>query len=453
MNDPQRLLERCAEAVDRALALGAQQAEVFASAEREAKVNLEADDIGSAISHDEERFGIRVRLGGATGFAGTNDGSPEALEEAAQAALALARVTPPTPEDELPEPRSASPVDGLFDPALEALDVERLGKHCGELAERARKLDARVRIDSGWVGTSTLSAAIASSTGVRQAERSTSADALLFGMAVDGDRVGSFDAEFANVCALGELDRELESLAPRFVRKLITSLDAGPGESFRGTLVLSRDAVAEFLLPPLVGSLSAQAVRMGRSRFAERIGESVASPSFGLLDDGTLAGRPGSASFDREGLPHRPLSLIEAGVLRSFLYNTREAQAASRADGSTGHATGGAGTPPALGPTNLIVAAGELEDEALVAEVDRGVLLSRYSGNTDPVSGDFSGVAKGSFLLRRGHPPRPIQETLISGNLYELLQSVSGVGRARHWVNGTVWTPMVRLEGVSVTAG
>jgi PmbA protein len=192
---------------------------------------------------------------------------------------------------------------------------------------------------------------------------------------------------------------------------------------------------------------------MQRSRFAGRLGERVFSPSFSLADDGTLPGRPSSASFDREGIPHRPLALVDRGELRSFLWNTREARAVGRAEGSTGHAAGGSRAAPSIGPTSLLVAGGDLEDDALLRDVERGILLSRFSGNADSVSGDFSGVAKGSFLLQRGEPPRPIQETLVSGNLYELLAAVSGVGRARRWVDGSVLAPLLRVEGVSVTSG
>jgi predicted Zn-dependent protease len=210
--------------------------------------------------------------------------------------------------------------------------------------------------------------------------------------------------------------------------------------------------VAEFLLPSLVGSLSAQSVRTGRSRFAERVGQRIASPGFSLVDDGTLPGRPGSASFDREGLPHAPLALVERGELRGFLFNAREARALGRAEGSTGHASGGSRTPPGIGPTSLAVGAGDVDDATLLAGVDHGILLSRFSGNADAVSGDFSGVAKGSFLLRRGSAPRPIQETLISGNLYELLESIAAISREQRWVEGTVLAPLVRMEGVSVTS-
>lgn len=446
------LLQRAREAVRRARRIGADAIEVFATSEREAKVNLEADEVGLAYTHEEERFGVRVRLRGATGFASTNDPGRDALDDAVRQALAIASVTPADPFDEFPAPRRTGGVAGLSDPAFDALDVGALGKHAGELLARAKDLDRRARVDSGWVSCSSSTVAVASSSGIEVCERTSQGDAMLFGMAVEGDRVGSFDSEVAVCCALAELEQELATLPRRWIDKVVTALSAGPGETFRGSLVLSREAVAEFLLPALVGSLSAQSVRMGRSRFADKIGQRIASPAFSLVDDGTLPGRPGSASFDREGLPHAPLALVEAGELRAFLFNAREARAASRAEGSTGHASGGSRTPPAIGPTNLALGAGDVDDAALLAAVEHGILLSRFSGNTDAVSGDFSGVAKGSFLLRRGEPPRPIQETLISGNLYQLLGEIAAISRERRWVEGTVLAPLVRLDGVSVTS-
>jgi PmbA protein len=446
------LLEVGRDAVRRALLKGADQAEVFAARSGEARVQLESDDVSIARSDEEEGFGIRVRLRGVTGFAATNDRSAESLDEAIEAALALARVSPADPHDELCAPGEALRVESLYDPAVAEVGVDAVAQRVGELAERVRALDSRARIDSGWISLATQTAALASSTGIEVAERSSEAQALLVGMGVDGDAVGSLDYEQIAVCSLGEFEREMSQLPARFVSKVVAGLDAQPGRSFSGTLVLAPEAVAEFLLPPLVGSLSGQAVRTGKSRFKERLGEAIASDAFSLADDGSLPGRPGSRSFDREGVAPAPLSLIERGELRSFLYNTREARATGR-ERSTGHAFGGSTTPPGIGPSNLVVEAGGLDQKRLLEEVERGILLNRFSGNSDPVSGDFSGVAKGSFLLERGAPPAAIQETLVSGNLFDLLDAISGISRQRRWIGGSVLAPAIRIEGVSVTAG
>ena len=446
------LLGVCRDAVRRTLDRGADQAEVFAGRSSEARVQLESDDVSLARSDEEESFGIRVRLKGVTGFAATNDRAPGSLDEAADAALALARVSPADRHDELTAPSEPVRVEGIYDPAVAEVGVDSVAQRAGELAERVRALDARARIDSGWISLARQTSALASSTGIEVSEESSEAQALLMGMAVDGDAVGSLDYELIEVCSLRELEAELADLPKRFVSKVVGCLDAQPGRSFAGTLVLSPEAVAEFLLPALVGSLSAQAVRTGQSRFKERLGESVASEVFTLSDDGAVPGQPGSRSFDREGIAPARLPLIERGELRSFLYNMREARVAGRAD-STGHAAGGPTTPPGIGPSNLLVEAGDIEETKLLAEVERGILLNRFSGNSDPVSGDFSGVAKGSFLLERGRPPAAIQETLISGNLFDLLYDISGVSRQRRWIAGSVHTPTIRVEGVSVTAG
>jgi PmbA protein len=450
---PEELLEVCRAAVQRSRALGADAVEVYGRATREARVHVENNDLGTALAHDEEAFGIRVRRSGATGFASSNDRSPEALQEAARAALSLARVAPADPDDELPEPAETSEVEGLWDAELADLDVGAVGRLTGELVRDACARDPRVRLDSGWVSAVDHSRAIATSTGIERGERSTGADVLLFGMAAEGDQVGSFDMDEAQVCSLATLQKELPVVPERFVRRVLRNLQASQGESFVGTLVLTPEAVAEFLLPNLVAAMTATAVRTGRSPFRDKIGSRVFSEALTVTDDGTLPGRPGSEGFDREGVSHRPLALVAGGELRSFLFHTREARAAGHAAGSTGHASGGSSAPPGIGPTNLIVDAGEQDEARLLDDIERGILLSRFSGNSDPVSGDFSGVAKGSLLLRRGEEPKPVQETLIAGNLYELLDSVSAVGRERRWIGGTVHTPHVRLEGVSVTAG
>jgi len=84
--------------------------------------------------------------------------------------------------------------------------------------------------------------------------------------------------------------------------------------------------------------------------------------------------------------------------------------------------------------------------------VGEGLLVGRFSGNVDEVSGDFSGVAKGSFLVKRGRIVAPVKETLIAGNVYDLLQRIVGIGSA---VKRTMATeaPAVLVDSVVVTTG
>jgi PmbA protein len=83
---------------------------------------------------------------------------------------------------------------------------------------------------------------------------------------------------------------------------------------------------------------------------------------------------------------------------------------------------------------------------------ERAVWVARLSGSSSPISGEFSGVVKGGCLLRRGERI-PVRETLIAGNLYELLRSVRGVSRELRTLHGIATVPALAVDGISVTAG
>jgi PmbA protein len=270
-------------------------------------------------------------------------------------------------------------------------------------------------------------------------------------MAVDGDDVASFDYDGDSVRAIQGLEPRLQKAADRFVEKCLSGLRAEKGRSFKGAIVLSPEAVGEFLLSNLVASMGADAVRKGRSRLAGKVGHKIAADAFTLVDDGTLAGGVASSAFDREGMPVKRQVLLDAGLLTTFLYNHFEARAAGLPC-STGHASGSASSLPAIGAHRLEVGAGNTAIGDLCAGAGPIVWVGRFSGSSNPVTGEFSGVVKNGFLWENGSK-RPVRETLIAGNLFEALQRIEAVSRERQEIEGTRLLPAIRIEGVSVTAG
>jgi PmbA protein len=85
-------------------------------------------------------------------------------------------------------------------------------------------------------------------------------------------------------------------------------------------------------------------------------------------------------------------------------------------------------------------------------QLERGVVVTRFSGSTNAATGDFSGVVKGGFLIRDGEQ-HPIDETTIAGNLYDCLKQISGISKETRRIQGTVEVPWIRVDDVSITAG
>jgi PmbA protein len=67
--------------------------------------------------------------------------------------------------------------------------------------------------------------------------------------------------------------------------------------------------------------------------------------------------------------------------------------------------------------------------DKLVSEIDKGIIISRFSGNVDPVNGDFSGVVKGGQLIMNGTIKYSVKEVMVAGNVFDALRRLNGISR------------------------
>ncbi len=453
MSSQNMLLEHCERAMAAALAAGADEAEVIADAGRSVEVAIQKNDLEQVRSADEVTYGVRVRVGDRLGFATGNQAS--GLRALGEEAVLIAKSSPPEPGLRLPKLSGDLFAPDAVDPELlRLLEPEGRAELCAlatRTLRRALAADRRMTIDTGELSVSELQRVLVSSTGGRRAWRGAEASGGLFGMALDGAEVGSFAYDGDRRRQWAELEPALERATDRFVRKCVGALGGLPGESFRGTILVPADCVSELLLDSLTELLGADAVRQGRSPLGDRLGQAIAAAGFSLTEAGAGLAGFGLAPFDREGVERRALPLIDDGVLRAILFDGAEAcRSSSPGQQSTGHAQGGAASPPMVGPAALSVAAGSTPWAELCA-VERAVLVTRFSGTVEPSSGDLSGVVKGGFLVRDG-VARPVAETTISGNLYEALRNISGISAERELLGGTSLLPGLRIEDISITA-
>ncbi|MDP2343160.1 MAG: TldD/PmbA family protein [Deltaproteobacteria bacterium] len=451
------LLDVCEVVIKRATKKGASQAECYAEHVTATSVSLEQNELKGASVAEHEAFGIRVFVGAPgqrrMGFSYVNRKDGASLDEAIDDALAIARASSPDEANELVDPLPVRPIGGLYDPRLAALTTTDAVGLAQQLLESARKKDKRVSVDSGTVSASHGETAIATTRGVRAFDVDAGVTWGLFGMAVDpkakeGEQVGSFDHVYDAARSFDDI--KVDVAGARFASQVLALLKARKGQSFSGPALFSPDAFEEIFLGALISGIDGDTVLKGKSRLKDKLGQRIASTGFSVVDDGTLSGGLGSASFDREGLPHRRTVLVGDGILHHFLYDGKTAKRAKKRP--TGHAQGAARSIPGIGTTNITVGPGDRSDDELLRELGNGLLIGRFSGNVDEVSGDFSGVAKGSFLVKNGKKTAAVQETLIAGNVYELFNKLIARGSTLHR-NMTTECPYVLVDGVTVTAG
>jgi PmbA protein len=219
--------------------------------------------------------------------------------------------------------------------------------------------------------------------------------------------------------------------------------------------VVFSDRVAASFAGFIGGTLCADAVQRGRSPFAGRLGEEVASAALTLTDDATDPAGLNSSPFDAEGEPRSVTPLIEAGTLAAYLHDSYTARRQGEGTRSTASASrSGYRSPPSVSTSNLVVTPGESSLEELLAEAGDGMYVTDVAGlhsGVNPVSGTFSVGATGR-LIAGGELAAPADEFTIASDLQSMLKAIIAVGSASRWVpfGGSVSTPALLIGEMAV---
>ena len=441
--DPQAALRLAEEIVRQAEAAGAGEAEALVVAGDSALTRFANSEIHQNVASSEVFVNLRFVQGRRVGVASSGRVDPDGIRGLVERAAAITACVEELedwaglPEAEAPEPLPAAWSDGTANASPE-LRAE------GARAVIAAADEAGVTA-YGSFSTEAEAVAVATSKGVRAAERRTSSQLLTVAMG-PGNGTGyaeqvSVDATAIDALAIG---REAAERA----RASVNPVDIAPGDY---PVVLHHYAVVD--LVDMLGYLGFSALAVQEDRSFWEPGRRVASPLVTLTDDGRdPTGVP--MGFDAEGVPKQRLSLIEDGVCRDLAYDAQTAARAGRA--STGH---GLPAPNTYGPfpTNMVMAAGDTPMDELVGGLDRGLLVTRFH-YTNPVHSKkviITGMTRdGTFLVEGGRIVGPVRNLRFTMSYLDALANVEAVSRERRCVRGFLGAsvvPSLRLSSFSFT--
>jgi PmbA protein len=162
--------------------------------------------------------------------------------------------------------------------------------------------------------------------------------------------------------------------------------------------------------------------------------------------------RPASRPFDDEGVASRRTPLIEAGAVRSFMYDLQTAGLA-KAD-PTGSAERSLTSQPSISTTSLVFATGETSFEEMVRDVKEGLVVEELmgAGQGNVMGGDISGNVLLGYKIDNGEITGRVKDTIVALNVHEALRSVVAVGSEGRWVGGSVFAPPIFFERLAVSA-
>ena len=312
----ERLLERC---LGEALSAGGDYADLYFESVTATALGVDEQIVKSASQGTSAGCGIRVLSGERTGYAYTDNLSPERLLHAARTAALIASGPAKQPVQGFTETRTAD----LYPVPLGGYDLDLAARL--ELILRAdraaRAFDTRVVQVRASYSEELRRILIAASDGAFASDTQPLCRLNVFVIAKDGAVTTRGSAGGGGRAGLEQFvgSKSPEHLAREAARGAILQLGAVAAPAGEMEVVLGPGWPGILLHEAVGHGLEADFNRKGTSAFTGLIGQQVASPKVTVVDNGTMAGRRGSLNVDDEGSATQETVLIEGGVLKGYL--------------------------------------------------------------------------------------------------------------------------------------
>jgi PmbA protein len=181
--------------------------------------------------------------------------------------------------------------------------------------------------------------------------------------------------------------------------------------------VLFEAPLAGGLLGSLVHAASGGALYRKSSFLLDHLGKRVMPEFVQISERPHIKGGLSSASFDSDGVATRDREIVTNGILQGYFLSTYTAR-------KLGMQT----TANAGGSHNMIIQSGQHDLAGLLAQMDRGLLVTELLGQgVNYVTGDYSRGAAG-YWIENGKIAYPVEEITIAGNLKAMFAGMVAVG-------------------------
>lgn len=443
----------------RALAKGGDFADIYIENRISRQVIMEESIFRSGLYGISQGAGVRVIAGNQTGYAYTDEITPEKLLRAAEVASYVANSGLAT----LPVDLTVATREGYItvkQPLGEIADERRI-----EVIERANSAalgyDPRIKMAMVDYYDEVRSRVIATSEGVYLRDELPQLFFIVQAMSDDGKARHMARERLSYHSGFEMFDVVTpEKVAENAAREAIAMLDAEDAPA--GIMdVVMQNGWGGVLVHEAVGHpLEADNIAKGIGAFTGKLGQKVASDLFTMVDDGTIPNFRGTINFDDEGTQARKNVLIEKGVLQGYMTDVLSARQLSMERTGNGRRESFRNIPiPRM--TNTYIDNGNSEPADILASTKKGIYVQSLSGGSvNPVTGVFNFTCREAYLIEDGVKTKPVRGATLIGSCMDVISNIDAVGNDLDFGPGicgkgqnaevTAGQPTVRIRGINV---
>lgn len=421
----------------------AEEAEVFMVSSEEIPVQFEANRLKHIQNKQSRSLALRIVRQGKIGYSATTElGDSQRLVNNAVETAQFGMLA----KFEFPSPASYPRVE-VFDSNVESVSIEEMIKLGEELIAMVRGHTPEIVCEAA-ITKGVTSARIINSRGGQANYRIST-----FSMGIEGSLIRDTDMLF-----VGETQfschpvLEYKAVAETVIQQLELAKNRASVPSQPLPVVFTPYGVASALISPLMVAFNGKTVLEGASPIGNRLGQHVFDKKLRLWDDPTIAYRPRSRPCDEEGIPSKCTPLIEQGVVANFIYDLQTAALAhTRSTGNGSRDRGGLPTPS---PSAFVIAPGDTSFDEMVVDIKEGLIIEQLMGaeQGNILGGDFSGNVLLGYKVESGKIVGRVKDTMVSGNVYQILKQITAIGSDARWVGSFVKSPSLYCPSLSVAS-
>jgi PmbA protein len=427
---------------------GATAGDVVMAESESSFVAVRLREIEKISQAQEKRLGLRLFFGASSATASTSDISKGAIERLVDETCALARATAKDEYSGLPAPEDLArefPDLDLVDDRGRSLSVEEKSQIALDAENAALEADKRITNSEGAEFSSGISRVIYGNSHGFCGEYRGSTYGISVAPVASSNGSMQRDYWYSSQRKFSRLESP-ESVGRRAAERALRRLGARKVKTCERPVVFDPE-IAATLLRQLSSAISGYSLYKGASFLVGKLGEKIASDLVTVVDDGTIPGALGSRPFDGEGLATRKKTVVERGVLKSYLLDTYSGKKLELP--STANAARSVGDVPGVRPMNFFLLPGAHAPVEIIASVDDGFYVTELIGfGVNLVTGDYSRGAAGLWI-EKGKLAYPVEEVTIAGNLKDMLRNIEMVGNDLE-LRGRIAAPTVKISRMTV---
>ena len=367
------------------------------------------------------------------GVVSTNDLSDAALQATAQECLAAAEASQPDEAWTLATEKQ----DKSFTLGAPEADLDKLFMRSKELLDTIHREYPKVMMEQMIVSHRRSERVYVNSNDITYRMLYGQYEVSLMFSGHEGDKSSSFNGSGVVVDNLDQPLIELGDIRQALRDAELQIHTTATEGKFEGTVIMTPMCLGNFLFMLLDNYTDGGVILEGTSQWKDKLGQQVTDPRLTVriapLHDAVVCGE----RYTQEGFLSEDYDVIKDGVLKQFGLSAYIA-----------NKVGGKRAPNTA--ANMVVSPGDTTLEDMIASTKKGLLVSRFSGGQPGTNGDFSGVAKNTFLIEDGKIAGAVNETMISGNLADVFNNIAGISQQRN-SDGMFLLPWMAFNGITIS--